>query len=216
MKNTISIIVAAIALVTTLLVNLLILFNACSFPTMAILLCTMNGLAIVAIFVEKACQSQKKDKEDKQISPITRVEINKETPPSIEPTKNENEWANAMYARYADRWNALFENITYPVDKATKGEIISLCWEIASVTMDMLMVEGNDPNTLQRHKHSIDIIIKGKSWAEADLETFYDDPTTIPTKVLAVYNILKTNAGAKQVIHTPAFGYLIESKTIKK
>lgn len=216
MKNTISIIVAAIALVTTLLVNLLIYFNICGFSTMAILLCTMNGLAIVAIFVEKACQSQKKDKEDKQILPVTQNNTNKEIPPSIEPIKNENEWANAMYARYADRWNTLFENIAYPVDKATKGEIISLCWEIASVTMDMLMVEGNDPNTLQRHRHSIDIIIKGKSWTEADLEMFYDDPTTIPTKVLAVYNILKTNAGAKQVIHTPAFGYLIESKTIKK
>ena len=216
MKNTIYILIAAIALIFTLLADLLILFKVASISIIAILFCTMNGLAIVSIFVEKAIRLHKKKEEESHSVTLAQAETNKVEYPVIDSPRAENEWSKAMYVRYADRWNKLFENITYPVDKATKGEIMILCWEIASVTIDMLMVEGKDPNMLQRHKNSINIILEGKSWEEADLETFYDDPTTIPSKVLAVYNILKSQAGAKQTIQTPAFGYLIESKTSNK
>ena len=56
-----------------------------------------------------------------------------------------------MYSRFAERWNDLFDHIKYPAEPSVKAEINVISWEIASATIDFLMTDNDDPNTLGRH-----------------------------------------------------------------
>lgn len=120
------------------------------------------------------------------------------------------EWNSAMYKRFNERWTNIFDKVNYPADKSVKAEISVLSWEIASLTMDYLMFANNSPNLLERNKESVNSIIEGKSYQEMGLKPFYEDPTTIPAKVLAVYNTLGQQVAVRQSFETNIFGYYVE------
>lgn len=120
------------------------------------------------------------------------------------------EWNTAMYHRFNERWTNIFDKVEYPVDKSVKAEISVLSWEIASLTMDYLMFVNNSPNLLERNKESVNSIVEGRSYQEMGLKQFYEDPTTIPAKVLAVYNTLSPQVAVRQSFETNIFGYYVE------
>ena len=120
------------------------------------------------------------------------------------------EWNSAMYKRFNERWTNIFDKVDYPADKSVKAEISVLSWEIASITMDYLMFVNNSPNLLERNKESVNSIIEGRSYQEMGLKQFYEDPTTIPAKVLAVYNTLSPQVAVRQSFETNIFGYYVE------
>ena len=120
------------------------------------------------------------------------------------------EWNTAMYHRFNERWTNLFDKVDYPADKSVKAEISVLSWEIASLTMDYLMLTNNSPNLLERNKESVKSIIEGRDYQEMALKQFYEDPTTIPAKVLAVYNTLSPQVASRQTFETNIFGYYVE------
>ena len=127
---------------------------------------------------------------------------------------NENDvltdWNSAMYKRFYERWTNIFDKVDYPAEKSVKAEISVLSWEIASLTMDYLMFANNSPNLLERNKESVNSIIEGRGYQEMGLKQFYEDPTTIPAKVLAVYNTLSPQVAVRQSFETNIFGYYVE------
>ena len=146
------------------------------------------------------CQHQQPQQE---IKPITGIANN---------TDNtvQTKWSKAMYSRFAERWNDLFDHIKYPAEPSVKAEINVISWEIASATIDFLMTDNDDPNTLGRHKKSVKDIIDGKKYADMELKEFYDDPSTVPACVITVNDTLKVQLEDNQSFPIQAFGHYIE------
>ena len=147
--------------------------------------------------------------------PIAPIVENTEDMDIIKVSKEEDKendlerWSNAMYNRFSERWQNLYDHIEYPADKASKAEISVLSWEIASLTMYYLMMVNNSPNLLERHKESVSYVINELKYQDMGLKTFYEDPTTVPAKVLAVYNTLDSQLAARQSFETNIFGYYV-------
>ncbi len=176
---------------------------------------SMNAVTLLILFCGKLFIN-----EDVKIVhiPTTAIAEREETVPIPEvqiPKQNfedfaSSDWSAAMYVRFSDRWNDLFNNIQFPLQDGKKSEINVLCWEIASLTMDYLLVKNNDVNVLERNKYSVDSIIRGLKTKELDLKEFFEDPTTVPAKVLAVYNTLCSDMVQDQKFTTQIFGYLVD------
>lgn len=111
--------------------------------------------------------------------------------------------SSSMHAKYCDEWMSLFSEIKYPIDNEDKAKIISLLWNVASISIDCLMVDNNDQNLLQRHRDST-AFLTGETSKWENLKAFHRDPSTVPCQVIAIYDILK-EIGYKGVII--AFGY---------
>ena len=173
----------------------------------------INGITLVAILVDKAISIDKDVISTQHVS-IPEIADQSNTEPSenvISSVNNTvNAWNIAMYNRFAERWQILYDKIEYPTDKATKAEISVLSWEISSLTMDYLMMVNESPNLLERHKESVNAVICGLGYNEMGLKPFFEDPTTVPAKVLAVYNTLSPQVAARQLFETNIFGYYVE------
>ena len=115
-----------------------------------------------------------------------------------------------MYRAYADRWNEVFEKIKHPIEETSKSEINVLCWEIASKTMDYLLVENDDPNVLERNRNCVDAVLSGKKLSDLELKEYFDDPSTVPAKVIGVHDVLSSQLTKEQKFSTQVFGYLVE------
>ena len=174
----------------------------------------VNGITLVVILIEKVINLRKKDNVVPQLSiaPIAEKEdvLNNTQIPKENKFNEAEQWSKAMYKRFSERWQVLFDSIEYPADKASKAEISVLSWELASLTMDYLMMVNESPNLLERHKESVSSVINEFKYQEMGLKTFYEDPTTVPAKVLAVYNTLAPQVAARQTFETMAFGYYVE------
>ena len=120
------------------------------------------------------------------------------------------QWSKAMYRAYADRWNEVFEKIKHPIEETSKSEINVLCWEIASKTMDYLLVENDDPNVLERNRNCVDAVLSGKKLSDLELKEYFDDPSTVPAKVIGVHDVLSSQLTKEQHFSTQVFGYLVE------
>lgn len=133
---------------------------------------------------------------ERTVSESTRNNLNKE-------------WCTAMYERYGTRWHTYFDGITYPADKASRAELVAMAWEIASITMDYILTENNDPALLKANKDMTKVITNKDSFDKLDLKEFYNDPSTVPAKVIVVYDVLSQMLASKQTLDVIAFGHLI-------
>ena len=174
----------------------------------------INGITLVVILVDKVLFINKSKESiipEVVTSPVTK-QSDSNLKESVEDNPNNEiarKWSDAMYNRFAEKWQNLYDHIGYPIDKASKAEISVMSWEIASLTMDYIMLVNESPNLLERHKASVDSIINNKNYQEMGLKTFYEDPTTVPAKVLAVYNTLSPQVAARQSFETNIFGYYV-------
>lgn len=176
----------------------------------------MNGISLIVFLVDKI-----ENYSQSQLPvPIHEDMIIQNGPESVQEENDaikENaesdlitEWNSAMYQRFNERWTNIFDKVTYPADKSVKAEISVLSWEIASLAMDYLMLVNKSPNLLERNRDSVKSIIEGRDYQEMALKQFYEDPTTIPAKVLAVYNTLSPQVAARQTFEMNIFGYYVE------
>lgn len=113
------------------------------------------------------------------------------------------EWTKSMYESYMDKWNNMFEEMDYPIDSWTEKKIGGLLWNIASKTIDYLVVINHSPNKLQRHVNSVNDVIK-KNRNNTDATTFHKDITTVPVKAVAIYDWLNKYCEKDNYM---AFGY---------
>lgn len=139
---------------------------------------------------------------------ITEPEENGSTKLSCDEAPNL--WSRAMYKKYAQRWTDIFEKIKYPIEDNSKADISVICWEIASVTMDYLLTDNEDPNVLERNKSNVKALLEEKKIDELDLKEFFEDPTTVPVKVIGVYNTLSSQFVENHSAKVEIFGYLVE------
>lgn len=130
----------------------------------------------------------------------------------------EPKWSKAMYELYSKQWNDFFDNIGIEIENTQRTEFLLLLWNIASQTMDFLIVANNDPNTLRINDNITNAIIEGKNVSEVEHKTFYEDPNTTEKKALAVFNFFKSQVTDEQEIQISAFGYdiQIDNNTTKK
>lgn len=172
----------------------------------------INGITLVVFLVEKT-MALRNDNEAIHLSTVTpTVKEPANNIEKVETVEDERidiirKWDRAMYDRFYERWQNLYDHVEYPADKATKAEISVLSWEIASLTMDYLMMVNNSPNLLERHKESVNSVINELKYQDMGLKPFFEDPTTVPGKVLAVYNTLAPQLAARQSFETNIFGY---------
>lgn len=174
---------------------------------------SMNALTLLIFLCGKLfCNSEENPNvvHAPVITPEAKPEPVAQIVNQISEDKTSSEWSVGMYVRFAERWNDLFNNIQYPLQEGKKSEISILCWEIASLTMDYLLVHNKDTNVLERNKYSVESVIKGIKTKELDLKEFFEDPTTVPAKVLAVYNTLCQDIASDQKFTTQIFGYLVD------
>ena len=115
-----------------------------------------------------------------------------------------------MYKAYSERWNEVFDNIKHPIEESSISEINVLCWDIASKTMDYLLVENDDPNVLERNRNSVDAVVSEKKLSDLELKEYFDDPSTVPAKVIGVHDVLSSQLTKEQKFSTQVFGYLVE------
>lgn len=119
------------------------------------------------------------------------------------------EWCSAMYERFGNRWHSYFDSITYPADKASRAELVAMSWEIASITMDYVLTENEDPALLRTNKEMTKVIANRDSFDKLDLKEFYNDPSTVPAKVIVVYDVLSQMVASKQSLDVVAFGHIL-------
>lgn len=146
---------------------------------------------------------------------LVEVAEQHDTPTVAEPEARQEsvheKWAKAMYERFGDSWVSLFSNATYPADKSTRAEIFVKLWEIASLTMDYLLVVNDDPNVLKRNKEMTNAIVEGLDlMKDVELKEFFQDPTSVQQKALIVYDLLSSQLASKQTFDVSAFGYKLE------
>jgi hypothetical protein len=174
----------------------------------------INGITLVVILVDKILFINKRNESlipEVVTSPVIE-QADIDLKESVDDNPNNEiakKWSNSMYNRFAERWQNLYDHIGYPTEKASKAEISVMSWEIASLTMDYLMLANDSPNLLERHKASVNSIINNKNYQEMGLKAFYEDPTTVPAKVLPVYNTLSPQMAARQSFETNIFGYYV-------
>lgn len=180
---------------------------------MLLVTAVMNGIGIIGFSIIKLqtpeCTKIHQIPERQVIVTPVPAEDAKEPIMASEPSVRQ-QWSKAMYRAYADRWNEVFENIKHPIEETSKSEINVLCWEIASKTMDYLLVENEDPNMLERNRKSVDAVLSGKKLSELELKEFFDDPSTVPAKVIGVHDVLSSQLTKEQSFSTQVFGYLVE------
>lgn len=156
-------------------------------------------------------QNDNKDESKEMVPAVPQKEGNKEIGMIVEnefEKDNINEaWCKAMYERFGEKWNTFFDGITYPADKSSRAEFVAIIWEIASLTMDYLLTENNDPSVLRRNKEMTKAIIKREKIENLDLKDFYNDPSTVPAKVIMIYDILSQMIASKQSFDLVAFGH---------
>lgn len=184
-----------------------------SLEQMLLITAVMNGIGIIGFCIIKLqsqeCTKNQYSPEHQVIEPSAPDEQVKESTVSSEPSVKQ-QWSKAMYKAYADRWYEVFENIKHPIEKTSKSEICVLCWDIASKTMDYLIVENNDPNVLERNKNSVNAVLTEKGLYELELKEYFDDPSTVPAKVIGVHDTLSSQLTKEQSFSTQVFGYLVE------
>ena len=180
---------------------------------MLLITAVMNGIGVIGFCIIKLqtleCTKNQDVSENQIIEAIVPSEQVKEPAVSSAPSVRQ-QWSKAMYRIYADRWNEVFENIKHPIEETSKSEISVLCWDIASKTIDYLLVENNDPNVLERNRNSVDAILSGKKLSDLELKEYFDDPSTVPAKVIGVHDALCSQLTKEQCFSTQVFGYLVE------
>lgn len=140
---------------------------------------------------------------------VTRVASEPETDSTGDTgTDNHRRWAQAMHNRFSDRWNSLFEHVSYPVGEAQMAQMSLLLWEIASLTVDYLATVNNDPNLVQRNIDTTRWAMRNFNPADLNLKQFLHDPTTVPQRAIAVFDWLK--AQGVESADVPAFGYRLQ------
>lgn len=112
-------------------------------------------------------------------------------------------WSKAMYQRYNNQWNELFDNIKRPLTLEVKAEISGLLWEIASQSIDFLKVSNSDLNTLTSNSEAVRMVIENLSADDIELEKMSKDPGSTDEKIIAIYEWL-SEQGVKT--DTIAFG----------
>lgn len=212
MKHSYIILIVLTSLVLCSLVSLYFTSNI-SVEHMLLATAVMNGMGIIGFCIIKLQTTERAKEQLAQggqtmETPAPAEEV-KETDISPE-TSVRQQWSKAMYRAYADRWNEVFENIKYPIEETSKSEISVLCWDIASRTMDYLLVENDDPNVLERNRNGVDAILSGKKLSELELKEYFDDPSTVPAKVIGVHDALSSQLTKEQCFSTQVFGYLVK------
>ena len=148
--------IALIVLTSVLLCALVSLYflGNISLEQMLLITAVMNGMGIVCFSIVKLQSPEGIMKQQFPVDHITEtpvlVEQVQEATVSSERTI-EQQWSKAMYKVYSERWNEVFDNIKHPIEDISISEINVLCWDIASKTMDYLLVENDDPNVLERN-----------------------------------------------------------------
>jgi hypothetical protein len=173
----------------------------------------MNGMGIMGFCIIKLQTTEKTKEQNTSESQIieTPVSTEEEKKSDISPDSSiKQKWSKSMYMAYADRWNEVFENIKYPIEETAKSEIGVLCWDIASKTMDYLLVENDDPNVLERNRNGVDAVLSEKKLSEMELKEYFDDPSTVPAKVIGVHDALSSQLTKDQCFSTQVFGYLVK------
>ena len=207
--------IALIVLTSVLLCALVSLYflGNISLEQMLLITAVMNGMGIICFSIVKL---QSPECVMKQHSPENQIT---ETPDPVEQVQEatvssellvEQQWSKAMYKAYSERWNEVFDNIKYPIEETSMSEIIVLCWDIASKTMDYLLVENDDPNVLERNRNSVDALVSEKKLSDWELKEYFDDPSTVPAKVIGVHDVLSSQLTKGQKFSTQVFGYLVE------
>ena len=180
---------------------------------MVLITAVMNGMGIVGFSIVKLqtpeCTKNQRILERQIIETPVPSEQFKEPTVSSAPSFRQ-QWSKAMYRAYSDRWNQVFENIKHPIEETSKSEISVLCWDIASKTMDYLLVENDDPNVLERNRNSVDAVLSGRKLTDLELKEYFDDPSTVPAKVIGVHDALSSQLTKEQCFSTQVFGYLVE------
>lgn len=130
---------------------------------------------------------------------------------AIETTEKclEQKWSKAMYIRYNTMWDDLFDNIQIPLTPNKKSEISWLLWEIASQTVNFLKQSNADINSVGYNAEAVRMIIENLSEDDIKLEKFFDDPSTVQIKAIAIYKWLHEQ-GVKAP--TTAFGYKLKAE----
>lgn len=207
--------ITLIILTLLILCALVSLYFTCNISVEHMLLATavMNGMGIIGFCIIKLQTAEKTKEQHTPESQIIETPLLAED--VIEPDVSTDssvrqQWSKAMYRAYADRWNEVFENIKYPIEETAKSEIGVLCWDIASKTMDYLLVENDDPNVLERNRNGVDAVISGKKLSEMELKEYFDDPSTVPAKVIGVHDALSSQLTKDQCFSTQVFGYLVK------
>ena len=112
----------------------------------------------------------------------------------------EQDWSKAMYLRYNSLWDDVFNNIE-------RARISLLLWDISSQTINFLKENNNDNNKVGYNADGVRMIMEDLSVNDIKLDKFYRDPTTVPVKVIAIYEWLEQQ-GVKE--STTAFGYQLK------
>ncbi len=212
MKHLYIALIVLTSLILCALVSLYFLGNIL-LEQMLLMTAVMNGIGIIVFSIIRLrtpeCPKNQHFPEAQIIETPVLSEQVKETTVSSVPSVRK-QWSKAMYRVYVDRWNEVFENIKHPIEETSKSEIMVLCWDIASKTMDYLLVENDDPNVLERNRNSVDAVLSGKKISELNLKEFFDDPSTVPAKVIGVHDALSSQLTKGQCFSTQVFGYLVE------
>lgn len=207
--------IALIVLTSVLLCALVSLYflGSISLEQMLLITTIMNGMGIICFSIVKL-QSQecvmKQHSPEKQINetpaPVEQVQA---ATVSSAPTVAQ-QWSKAMYKAYSERWNHVFDNIKHPIEETSISEIYVLCWDIASKTMDYLLVENDDSNVLERNRNSVDAVVSEKKQSDIELKEYFDDPSTVPAKVIGIHDALSLQLTKEQHFSTQVFGYLVK------
>lgn len=121
----------------------------------------------------------------------------------LKPIKVQANWPESLHDRFCKQWISQFSEISYPINAEDKARMLALIWNIASISIDCLMVCSDDANLLQRHRDSV-LFLTGESERWGNLKVFHRDPSTVPYQVIAVYDVLKESGYKGGVV---AFGY---------
>ena len=212
MKHLYIVLIVLTLLVLCALVVLYLLGNI-NIEQMLLITAVMNGIGIIGFCIIKILTPEyakiQQIPERMVIETPVPAEEAKEQTMASEPSVRQ-QWSKAMYRAYADRWNEVFEKIKHPIEETSKSEINVLCWEIASKTIDYLLVENDDPNVLERNRNCVDAVLSGKKLSDLELKEYFDDPSTVPAKVIGVHDVLSSQLTKEQHFSTQVFGYLVE------
>ena len=212
MKHLYIVLIVLTLLVLCALVGLYFLGNI-NIEQMLLITAVMNGIGIIGFCIIKILTPEyakiQQIPERLVIETPVPAEEAKEPTMASEPSVPQ-QWSKAMHRAYADRWNEVFEKIKHPIEETSKSEINVLCWEIASKTMDYLLVENDDPNVLERNRSCVDAVLSGKKLSDLELKEYFDDPSTVPAKVIGVHDVLSSQLTKEQHFSTQVFGYLVE------
>lgn len=73
----------------------------------------------------------------------------------VQPVKVQVNWSTSLHDRFCKQWLTQFSEISYPINPEDKARMLALIWNVASISIDCLMVCSDDANQLQRHRDSV-------------------------------------------------------------